>query len=1665
MYDELVTQSAGFYKKHIRRRRWLRVLCVLSAIVVFVTTYALILPGITKERQSFCGLSEHTHTDACYEQREPELICELPEIVQHIHDHSCYDADTGELICTARQYDLHTHTDTCYDDGGILICQQEELCEHLHDHDCYEASTEDVELICGLSEHIHIDECYIDLNADIEDASVWEATLPELTGVWQDDLVAIAESQLGYSESESNIVIDSDITRGYTRYGEWAEDPYGDWSGYFLDFCISYTDIDPEYFPVDKDTELWIELLNESGYYRDPSFEPNAGDIVFFRDGRTALIAEYDSVIKTIEGDVNGTVGYVEHEKDEGIIGYADLNAAYEYYHSKQPIEQEYRDDTVTVKATYTAQAEIPDGATLSVKPITDADTQNLRYDQAKDAIDSANGQINEANITAFRLYDICFICEDKEIQPNDSVKIEITLNDLKADQSNDVSVVHFMQEGTELPVLEECDIGDELTVGFSVDSFSEFAIVTSTQNTLEFVSMTRNNDRSLSVIDPYAIISGNSALLLAADAEGNPYLSATTAYSHDIDTNLTVDIRAQQWKITANGGSYYVHSNFEGENVYLLIDAGVLTLTNTTDSASLFTLYWNAGVLRLSSNGYYLDPASETLLNTASTDLSFYSAPESGSIKVIFDATIGRPSYMDGNKRPYGQKYKYDGAGYRELNVTNGSTVVLPHNDPTSPDTANYISIHSNDGNPLNDWFELNGWYDAINKVYYDKSMLGKEIKVTASTIFYPEYIAKDYNAGYDNGNVIVGQPDTSDFINTYMFDYNEIFNVDKSYVSYFGTDSGGKYVTKWNVDTADPSGMVFFDYITPWGSDTGNIGYMLDRSLADTNGVTVNEEKTAGTRGSDITFPGTITSNILGGLGTSNVNNPRIDALFTKETIPGRVYLGEGDWFYNYDETIGFYYYNSAANAAAYNRDEQRFYVYDYPVRIDNNNSMHDFTPFTYRDTTVGDIASDGSPALREKDNEVNYWVGMQSDINFYLPEDSGSPLNVSSHGDDMQFRFSGDDDVWIFIDGKLVLDLGGVHDVVYGEINFATGKIKTGQAISSSQVADNVAGDYTEMPGLSATNTNGVTTYDLPHLEGGQYHTVTVYYLERGSALSNCAIYFNISPFYELEILKRDSVTGNGLEGAEFTVYTDPECTQVANLYTRDENGNLIGVDAVFYTDADGIARCEGLYAGGTYYIKETKPPDGYPDMSMYIIVANLAHPGESVTIAVDSTGKEWIYADEYVYSDEHNHRIELAVYNSKYIGGEQEIYVRKEWGEGSVPENVTLQLYANGIATDRTVDLNERTDWEAFLYKLPLNDEYGNKIDYTFKEISGPPGYTITITETEGHHDETTEVPGYWKEVNSLEDGKIYRFVNTVTGNAISCNSDDSISPSNANEMDHSTHWQAIATSGKFLLHNEYYGRDYLYIGAGSVSSTTTYNSNNNLITYSNGKLSATFRSGIWNRTYYITEGSTSYGSTTSQSSGATFKLYEWVPPTEETVDKTVSGWLVTNTPWPKTTSIPVVKEWDATVDSPPESASFSLYLVADGNQSQPQWIADLTLTAESGWKGSFENIDYPEDGSYYVVVENTTDYTVTFSSSTEAVYVNGSFVEGSRVEFDSGGNAVEIKATNTARILLPATGGKGTTRLYTIGGILLMTTAAILLVYNSRKRRLEDSGTP
>ena len=173
MNRDIHSQAEQLNKKHRRKRTWYKILSVPICLVVFVTTYALILPAITMEStpDTYCGIAEHVHTDDCYElpgtPAHKEIQCTAGadlgqgEYIVHKHDSFCFD-DSGELLCALAEQDEHVHTDACYD-GDSLICGLVTGIVHQHTADCVISvpATEPQGLVCTVEEHKHTEACFM----------------------------------------------------------------------------------------------------------------------------------------------------------------------------------------------------------------------------------------------------------------------------------------------------------------------------------------------------------------------------------------------------------------------------------------------------------------------------------------------------------------------------------------------------------------------------------------------------------------------------------------------------------------------------------------------------------------------------------------------------------------------------------------------------------------------------------------------------------------------------------------------------------------------------------------------------------------------------------------------------------------------------------------------------------------------------------------------------------------------------------------------------------------------------------------------------------------------------------------------------------------------------------------------------------------------------------------------------------------------------------------------------------------------------------------------------------------------------------------------------------------------------------------------------------------
>lgn len=159
MKHDVLRQAVEYKKIYQKKKRWQKIVVALAAVVVFCTTYALILPAITMEKTPICGKNEHTHSEACYIQEsaaEKTLpVCSVEQLNLHQHIKDCYN-EQDELICGYADFVIHQHDSSCYDENGNLWCPLPEIEPHTHGQSCYTIAANTTEMAA----HEHTDECY-----------------------------------------------------------------------------------------------------------------------------------------------------------------------------------------------------------------------------------------------------------------------------------------------------------------------------------------------------------------------------------------------------------------------------------------------------------------------------------------------------------------------------------------------------------------------------------------------------------------------------------------------------------------------------------------------------------------------------------------------------------------------------------------------------------------------------------------------------------------------------------------------------------------------------------------------------------------------------------------------------------------------------------------------------------------------------------------------------------------------------------------------------------------------------------------------------------------------------------------------------------------------------------------------------------------------------------------------------------------------------------------------------------------------------------------------------------------------------------------------------------------------------------------------------------------
>lgn len=310
--------------------------------------------------------------------------------------------------------------------------------------------------------------------------------------------------------------------------------------------------------------------------------------------------------------------------------------------------------------------------------------------------------------------------------------------------------------------------------------------------------------------------------------------------------------------------------------------------------------------------------------------------------------------------------------------------------------------------------------------------------------------------------------------------------------------------------------------------------------------------------------------------------------------------------DGYYVYDS------YGSDGNYAVYNPTTNSFNVYDkagvYKGGVSDAN-LGQFFPFDSADKVFDEKGNSLSPKqIIDGSTSLNHHFGMSMTTEFVQPTNG-----KTTDGEDMIFKFSGDDDVWVYIDGVLVGDLGGIHEKATLEINFATGAVHVGHVDNANDpektIQDTTIKAMFQAAGADTSNRRFSGNTFL----SSSKHTLSFFYLERGAGASNMSLKFNLTTLPSSEVAKVDQ-NGEAVQGATFALYqsdekwTVPDGTKPIARGTTDSNGQLV----LLQPDGSVLSFDNQHSKDHDYFVlKEEKLPTGYRSS---LTSSTTATPGE-------------------------------------------------------------------------------------------------------------------------------------------------------------------------------------------------------------------------------------------------------------------------------------------------------------------------------------------------------------------------------------------------------------------------------------------------------------------
>ncbi len=831
--------------------------------------------------------------------------------------------------------------------------------------------------------------------------------------------------------------------------------------------------------------------------------------------------------------------------------------------------------------AVESKDAVLSEDMSVAVREIDKSDKKQKKeydslYNDALEAVQKAQeeeGLEKPSDFAFAKFYDISLMDGKTEVEPDAAVDVKISFNkdlqkELKVADPERVHIVHFAvdkESGEVTPEVLDADTTD-ITVknnkvteaAFTADSFSVFAVVYSTLERT-YISASGDTYDIKVTYDETAEIPEDSELEvreIAADSkEYKDNVSAANketvaknmgevadpvqfdisivADGKEIEpkegSTVKVEIRLAKSQIEDTVTKTESQSEDSEKPGYILFNGEEIT-TDVSASDSEIT---GCIVTHITDDGTaeILDEAESTF-NEKDVYIKFETKSFSDyTISGVYNNSglnglpntiyVGDEIYMQnsGDMWVTGigsvvSETKYDGDGYKSVRATSPGTFRICHR---------------------NDWNNGNTGY----------------------TNQYPGKYITILPARSEGGYSGTTPPDTIDTINNAsigltlnLFDYDLDGYLDNRFNNQDYGNSLGNFINR---------GINNGNALKFWGSGIGSWDYGGHNRYVE-HGVSSIVSNTLSAAG----YPQVISN----GGSSGGSGNRDLSYLFTptddgdkKKAYPNAdgLFKKEGD----------YYVYDSNQNYAWYNPDTNRFEVYKstykQKLRKDGGEQASQiadkaigFFPFHKWDEEY-DLYVNWNKNL-------NHHFGMSMSVDFSLPKDPKAV--VDTNGDPIVFDFSGDDDLWVFIDGKLAMDIGGIHQPTSGTIDFQNGTVKV--------------------------NNQNQTGFDFSGLYDGKKHKLQVFYIERGGCDSNCMIKFNLTQYGDIHFDKVDKENPTDkLAGAVFGIYKDAKCTTPLMENLKD------GTSRVYIAESNAQGRVQfSDIPLGRYYLKELHAPEGYP-----------------------------------------------------------------------------------------------------------------------------------------------------------------------------------------------------------------------------------------------------------------------------------------------------------------------------------------------------------------------------------------------------------------------------------------------------------------------------------